>query len=376
MIALIVGTTAELIKMAPVHHELTTRGRRVEIWYTGQHVDELDPTLDDLGLPAPAVWLVPKASARNLARPAEVPGWFLRVVATTWRLRRRLRGRLASDGWPPVVLVHGDTFTAPLGALVGRFLGARIGHVEAGMRSGSLLHPFPEEMNRRVAAHLVDVHFAPSEREARNLRRRRGAVVVTGANTVVDAVRYALDRPHEDAGPALPAQFGIATLHRFELVRDEARYREALEVLREHSQTCPVLYFAGRSELERIEAYGLGGLFDGDRFRLEDKLSYVRFLPVLARASFVVTDSGGLQEETGHLGIPCAVHRLHTERTEGLGTYAVLTRFDVDVLRDFLGRYEDFRAPGTLQQYRPSAAIADAVDTLLGGVADAASDHV
>lgn len=363
MIAFIVGTTAELIKVAPVFHELTDRGRNCEIWYTGQHVDELAGALQDLELPAPAEWLVPESSARNVARPADVPGWAARLARTVWRGRARLAQRLRSDGAPAIVLVHGDTFTAPLGAVIGHALGARVGHVEAGMRSGSLVHPFPEEVNRRLAGRLVDIHFAPTETEAENLRRRRGAVVTTGANTVVDAVRYALqrsDRPEVQ----LPEEYAVATLHRFELVRQEDLYRGVLEILAEYADKLPIVYFAGASERARLAQYGLLGLFDGERFRIEDKLSYVHFLPVLAAARFVVTDSGGLQQECGHLGIPCAVHRAHTEVMAGEGETMVLTRLDSDRLRAFLDGPERYRSAGTMEKYRPSKVIGDALDAL------------
>lgn len=363
MIAFIVGTTAELIKMAPVFHELTGRGRTCEIWYTGQHVEELTSALGDLDLPAPAEWLVPEEEATNLARVADVPGWGLRLLSTVLRRRAHLAQRLRSDGQPPVVLVHGDTFTAPIGALVGHRLGARVGHVEAGMRSGSLRHPFPEELNRRLAGRVVDIHFAPTQTEVDNLRGRRGAVVCTGANTVVDAVKYALARP---GGPQLdlPDEFAVSTLHRFELVRQEDQYRQVLEILREHAATLPIVYFAGASERERLSSYGLLDLFDRERFRIEDKLPYVHFLPVLARARFVVTDSGGLQQETGHLGIPCAVHRAHTEVMVGEGERFVLTRLDADRLRGFLDDPERYRGAGTLEAYHPSRIIADALDVL------------
>ena len=365
MIAIIVGTTAELIKMAPVHHELSSRGHAVELWFSGQHVHALESTLSDLALPAPAVWLVPQKGASDLARPAQVPLWMARFAATVWRSRRRLRDRLSSDGKPPVVLVHGDTFTAPLGAMVGRFLKARVGHVEAGLRSGSLLHPFPEELNRRVAARLVHLHFAPTQVEAANLRKRRGTVVVTGANTVVDAVEFALGRAA--ARPSdLPDTYGVATLHRFEFVRDEALYRQALEVLKEYGETCPIAYFAGASERERLHAYGLLDIFDDSRLVLRERLAYVDFLPVLARAEFVVTDSGGIQEECHHLGIPCAVHRMHTERLANEdGATMVLTRYDVDVLRGFLQSHDRYRRSRSSGADRPSAIVADALEAAI-----------
>lgn len=363
MIAFIVGTTAELIKIAPVYHELTERGHVSEIWYTAQHVSELDDTLRDLALPRPAVWLVPETTAENLSRPADAPRWFVRVASTVLRRRRALKSRLASDGTPPFVLVHGDTFTAPIGALIGRLLGARVGHVEAGMRSGSLVQPFPEELNRRAVGRLADVHFAPTQREAHHLRGHRGVVVVTGANTVVDAVRYALKHP-VPATVELPDVYGVATLHRFELVRDERLYREALETIRAYASTIPVVYFAGASELERLRTYGLLGLFDETAFRLVDKLSYVAFLPVLAKASFVVTDSGGLQEECGHLGIPCAVHRARTERSDGQGKTMVLTRFDAAVLAAFLKDHQRYATEGSLDAFRPSGVIVDAIEMM------------
>lgn len=363
VIAFIVGTTAELIKIAPVYHELASRGHASEIWYSGQHVDELAATLSDLDLPRPAVWLVPAERAHNLARPADAPRWFGRVAVTVLRRRRALRTRLNRKGTPPLVLVHGDTFTAPIGALIGRLLGARVGHVEAGMRSGSLLHPFPEELNRRLAGRLVDLHFAPTSREARHLAGHRGAVVVTGANTIVDAVRYALRNPVPNP-IELPAVYGVATLHRFELVRNETLYRAALETLKEYSGEIPIIYFAGASERERLAEFGLLKLFDGESFRIEDKLSYVAFLPILARARFVVTDSGGLQEESGHLGVPCAVHRARTERDDGQGRTMVLTGFETSVLREFLENHEQYASAGTLDEYRPSGVIVDAIEML------------
>jgi UDP-N-acetylglucosamine 2-epimerase (non-hydrolysing) len=360
LIAFIVGTTAELIKIAPVYHELTARGRDAEIWYSGQHVDELAGTLGDLDLPTPHEWLVPVRGARNLARPVDVPRWAALVAITVLRNRQRLKQRLRADGTPPVILVHGDTFTCPIGALVGWRLRARVGHIEAGLRSGSLRHPFPEELNRRVATRLVRLHFPPTAIEAGNLRRSRGTVVITGANTIIDAVRYALDHPRPTS-LELPPEYGLATLHRFEPVTREEMYRTALETLREYSTKLPIVYFCGASERERLEQYGLLDLFDETDFRIEEKLSYVAFLPILARAKFVVTDSGGLQEETAHLGIPCAVHRGRTERHDGEGQSVLVTGFDITKLREFLGDYEPYRAGGDADRFHPSRIIADAL---------------
>jgi UDP-N-acetylglucosamine 2-epimerase (non-hydrolysing) len=362
LIVFVVGTTAELIKVAPVYHELVARGQQPEIWYTAQHVQELPGVLGDLDLPDPTVWLVPQESATNLARTVQVPGWVLRVARTAIRRRSELRRRLRADGRTPVVLVHGDTFTTFIGALIGRMLGAKVGHIEAGMRSGHLLHPLPEEINRKLTSGLAHLHFAPSEVEVKNLARRRG-VVCTGGNTVIDAVRQVLDGGSAEAAGDLPEGYGISTLHRFELVRDQQAYTAALTALKEASARMPIVYFAGESEKARLVEYNLLGLFD-ERFLIRDKLRYVEFLPVLSGARFVVTDSGGVQQECAHLGIPCAIHRLKTESHQGLGENVILTGMDIGRLGRFLEDVDSHRRTDLDDDAHPSRVVVDAIERL------------
>jgi UDP-N-acetylglucosamine 2-epimerase (non-hydrolysing) len=361
VIAFVVGTTAELIKVAPVYHALVGRGAKPLLWFTAQHVDEVAETVEDLRLPEPDLWLVPRDEARNLETPSQVPAWASTVARTAVRNRGLLRAALAVDGHPPLVVVHGDTFTTPYGALLGRRLGARVAHLEAGMRTRNLLNPFPEEINRRIATRLTDIHFAPTARQVQNLRGARGVVVDTGANTVIDAMRLALDAAPDDD---LPEAFGVATLHRFELLQRPDKFREILELLRRAGERTPILYFAGAPERERIERHGLQGLFDDRRFMLRPKRRYLSFIPLLARARFVVTDSGGLQEEAAYLGVPCAIHRARTERHQGLGENIVLTGMQAPALARFLDGYNTLRRPSSLDRYHPSEIVA----TALGGL--------
>jgi UDP-N-acetylglucosamine 2-epimerase (non-hydrolysing) len=361
VISFILGTTAELIKIAPVYHAIADRGVKPKIWFTAQHVDEVADVLSDLRLPEPDAWLVPQDKAHNLETPAQVPGWASTVARTAWSRRVELRAKLTEDGRPPLVLVHGDTFTTPYGALIGkRVLKARVGHVEAGTRSGSIMSPLPEELNRKIAAKIVDIHFAPTSREVQNLRHARGVVIDTEANTAIDSMRQAVDGPVPEG---LPEKFGLATLHRFELLSRADKYREALEILREESRKLPVLYMAGAPEREKIERLGLGHLFD-DGFQLRPKLRYLKFLPLIARAEYVVTDSGGLQEECGYLGVPCAIHRHRTERHVGIGQNVLLTEMDAGKLREFLATYQDRRTASLMGKYHPSQVIADTLAQL------------
>ncbi|TCO64490.1 UDP-N-acetylglucosamine 2-epimerase [Actinocrispum wychmicini] len=363
MISFIVGTTAELIKIAPVHHAIAARGTRPQLWFTAQHMDKIAETLADLKLPEPDVWLVPKAKAVHVNRPAQVPGWAATVASTAWSRRAELRDVLTSDGRPPLVMVHGDTFSTPYGSFVGKkVLRARVAHIEAGMRSGSATSPFPEEINRRIATRLTDIHLAPTHREVKNLAHARGIVVDTGANTVIDSVRAAMTA--DVTMPDLPAEFGLATLHRFELVSREDKFREVLHMLRDASRQTPILYLAGAPERERIENLGLGGVFDDERFLMRPKVRYTEFLPLLTRAKFVVTDSGGLQEECAYLGVPAAIHRERTERHQGLDRNIVLTEMRANKFAAFLADYESLRFPSLMDKYHPTEIIANTLGQL------------
>lgn len=353
-IAFIAGTTAEIIKLAPVIRALQDRGEPVEFWNTAFHVGGMPATMADLGLPAASVELVPPRHHSDVVRVTQVPAWALRIAWTAVRRRRELRRRLGSGR--PLVVVHGDTFSTVLGALLGRLLRADVAHVEAGMRTGNIWHPMPEELNRRVVARIATLHFAPTQHEVEHLRRERarGAIVDTGANTVIDALRLAIggEAPSID----LPDEFGLVTLHRFEMLRNGPVLTDTLRVLHEASRTTPLVMPAGNTERNRIDELGLAHLFD-DRFRLVDKQPYARFMPLLARASFVVTDSGGLQQECGVLGKPAAIHREAVESQQGIGDNLVLTGLDMGVLRDFLSRWADFARPSLLEQFHPTEAI-------------------
>jgi len=178
--------------------------------------------------------------------------------------------------------------------------------------------------------------------------------VETGANTVVDALRFASHREIEDV--ELPERFGLVTLHRFEMIRQGGQFEAVLRTLAESHRDVPLVMVAGLAEKQRIAELGLTHLF-GESFTMIDKRPYARFLPILVRASFVVTDSGGLQEECAVLGIPCAVNRERTERYQGIGRSVVLTGLSLDKLRSFMETWETLRHPSELDDFHPSEII-------------------
>lgn len=245
--------------------------------------------------------------------------------------------------------------TTVLGALMGRVLRVPVAHVEGGLRSFDLLHPFPEEFNRRVASRVASIHYAPGPWAAGNLKR--GEIVDTGTNIIRDSLDLC------PSGIALPVQvpderFGLVSLHRFELINDRRLLSATLGALAEHARDVPLLFIDHPVTVAAIQKFKLGHLF-GDRLRSTPRLSFFAFIELLKQSAFLITDSGGSQEECFYLDLPCLVHRKRTERREGLGENVVVSGYSNDVLSRFLDDPTTFRRSMPLPPASPSDVVLD-----------------
>ena len=340
------GTTGELIKLAPVLLRLDERGHRYVLATTGQQVQQIPLFLEQFGLRQPDLWLARGAHGRDLRVNSDIPRWAATVARSWLRARRRLRRT-------PLVLVHGDTMTTVLGSVIGRTLRTTVAHIEGGLRSFDVRHPFPEELNRRLATALSRIHYAPGAWAAGNLSR--GDVVDTGSNTIRDSLELVTDEPPPLALP--DSAFGIVSLHRFELLNNRRLLTETITVLAEASRTTPLLFIDHPVTAAALERCGLTRHFDETCFRRMPRLRFFDFVRVERRSSFVVTDSGGSQEECYYLDLPCLVHRVKTERREGLGENALLSEMRTDALRGFLADPGRFRRRTELVPASPSDVI-------------------
>ncbi len=354
MILVVFGTTGELIKLAPVLLRLDAAGHRYLLATTGQQIEQIPSFLDQFGLRRPDVWLARGAGGRDLRVNRDIPGWLAAVARSYARHRRRFRGAFAAGPARPLVLVHGDTMTTVLGATMGRGLRVPVAHIEGGLRSYDLRHPFPEELNRRTASRLARIHYAPGPWAASNLRGPR--VVDTGSNTIRDSLALVPDG-ETTAVPLPEGSFGIVSLHRFELLNNRRALADTLEALAESAQRTPLLFVDHSVTAAAIERFGLQGRFGSTRFVRVPRLLFFDFVKVVRRAAYVVTDSGGSQEECFYLDRPCLVHRARTERREGLGETTVLSGMSVEVLRDFLADPGRFRRRAELPAESPSDVI-------------------
>lgn len=360
MIHIFVGTKAQVIKMAPIMLELDRRGIPYNFIDAGQHGGMSGDLIKQFGLRDPDVRLrqngtsiatVPQAlawTARALGRLAVAPGQVRRQVFQ------------ARDG---ICLIHGDTLTTLLSLIYARRCGLAVAHVEAGLRSHNLLDPFPEEVIRLIAMRFSHRLFAPSPAAYGNLVRMGvgDRALDVGGNTVQDAVAFV--RHH--AGPAVatdPRPYAVATCHRVETIYQPARLEQVVALMERIASERPLYFVMHEPTRRQLEKRGLyTRLADHPGVTLLPLQPYLDFLALVAGARFVVTDGGSIQEESYALGVPCLILRHRTERGEGLGENAVLSRFDGAIIDRFLATHETLRRPSRLGGASPSARIVDEI---------------
>lgn len=357
MITVLLGTRAQLIKMAPVILELENRGWLSQLIMTGQHKETMDQLLADFGIRTQPSRLYDGPEVTSIKR---VIPWFLRCL---WRLRKDTKQLFPAKGGKGIVLVHGDTFSTLLGALAGKLTGLSVGHIEAGLRSFRMFHPFPEELTRLAVFRLTDLAFCPDAWALSNLKGYRAKAINTQGNTLIDALRLALSigKPL----PFVPPQesFGVVSLHRFENIFRQDRLRHILSLIEEAAERYSLVFVLHPATRRNLEKFGLlARLENNDRIELWPRMGYFEFVSLISRATFVITDGGSNQEELSYLDKPTLLMRQATERQEGVGRNVVLAGYDRGRLLTFLDGLA-VRPTGTasLSAGSPSAAIADAL---------------
>ncbi|MDR7329943.1 non-hydrolyzing UDP-N-acetylglucosamine 2-epimerase [Corynebacterium guangdongense] len=306
----IAGTRPEAIKMAPVVKAIEADGRFESIAVsTGQHKEMLDQVstmfeitpAHDLGLMKPGQSLNELVS-RAIAGLDEV------ILAER----------------PDVIISQGDTTTAMVAALAGFYREVKVVHVEAGLRTGNINSPFPEEANRRIISQIAQLHLAPTEESRENLRRenfRSSGIVVTG-NTVIDSLLQAAEWDTEFCDPALAEaaagdqRIVTVTTHRRENLDAMTEIGGAVQEL---ACANPEVIFVLPLHLNpRVRDVVLPKVDQLDNVVITDPLPYDQFTKLMARSALVLTDSGGVQEEAPSLGKPVLVMRENTERPEAV----------------------------------------------------------
>lgn len=305
------GTRPEGIKMAPIIKTMEkSEGIENIICITAQHREMLDQVLN--------IFNIEPDYDLNIFKPGQT----LTEITT-----RALEGleKVIIETKPDVLLVQGDTTTVFAGALAAFYQKVKVGHVEAGLRSGNLYSPYPEEANRRLTGVLTNFHFAPTENNRQNLLREGypdDRIFITG-NTVIDALNYVVKENYEFKYSSLNnidyknKRVILLTSHRRENIGKpmENIFSAVKDIVNKYPDVELVFPIHLNPKVRDI-AYRI---FDNqERVHIIDPLDYEPFTNLMARSYLVITDSGGLQEEAPSLGKPVLVVREETERPEGI----------------------------------------------------------
>ena len=333
----VLGTTAEVLKFKGVWAQLVHNGIDFKILNLGQHPSSTRNMIGELGYENLLIEVNPGLK-NDLSSTLGALKWFVTSLLNL----RKIYGNSDTN---IVSWVQGDTLSTFLGALVSNSLSTPVIHLEAGLRSGNFRHPFPEEIIRRLVTRISQYHLCPSEVEIEFLRKEGisgNNVVCTFGNTSFDNFDESkICRSSEN-------RYALVTLHRSEILRHTRLFRSSMIGIEEISKSVHikiVLDSRGLKKFENLQRPALTSV------EVLPKLSHDKFLQLLLGATFVITDSGGIQEECDFYGIPTIVHRKYTERHSGFDENMMLTKWNIEKLIYFAGiASTKSRAPQVLRQ--------------------------
>lgn len=311
------GTRPEAIKMCPLVRELEKR-KEIEsiVCVTGQHRQMLDQVLD--------IFQVKPDYDLKLMKDRQT----LTTITTEVLLHL---GTLFQEVKPDIILVHGDTTTSFSAALAAFYQQIPVGHVEAGLRTYDKYSPFPEEMNRKMISQIAELYFAPTENNKKNLKKEniQEGIYVTG-NTVIDAFPYTVKKDYIFKEERIKKidfykkRLILMTAHRREnLGKPLENICYAIKHLAEENRDIQVVYPVHLNPVVRSTVYEILG--NVERVYLTEPMDVEDMHNLMSQSFLIMTDSGGLQEEGPHFGIPVVVLRTETERPEAVeaGTVVV-----------------------------------------------------
>lgn len=351
MIYIILGTTAEYIKMFPVMKLFDQNKIDYILAYTGQHHNLIDKDTKKLHFRKPDIYLT--SQKNNLVNIRKFVLWIFKVLLSGTKLPIKKND---------YVIVHGDAISTLLGLIIGKLHRAKVAHVEAGKRTFNLLSPFPEEIIRIIVSRFADILFPTSEREAKNIGKK-GNIYLTHGNTVFDSVRAALKiKPSLEIEKIGRTQHVLFLIHRQENIyfkKNLARVLEILEIILK--KKFRVIWSMHLNTQHELKAKGfwskISDLKKEYNLEITPLLNYVDFIHAVKSSIFVASDAGGVQDETYLMNRPMLILRKATENL-GIGETAYLANFEKEKVNYFLSNIKQFKRKTKIQG-SPSKVVLD-----------------
>lgn len=353
------GTTAEFIKVVPVAMALRGKGVSYKIICSGQNTVNMSEIERVFGKVSIYRTFTQKDSLSNKSILSFVVWAAKTLLSSLWALRADFLGK----GKKIVVIVHGDTVSSLIGALVGKIYGVTVAHVESGLRSKDFIQPFPEELSRYLVSKISDVHYAPNSWAINNLIDEEGLKVDTKNNVVYESMQLALNAK-KVAKPLRVGKYFLLMLHRQEhLFFKKAETIDVLNMVINNTPRgfkCVLIMHKLTEEFLRRN-----GLYDqvvsDKRIKVLGRQKYPEFVRLMRDCEFMVSDGGSTQEEAYYLGKPCLIMRNKTERIEGLGKNAVMANFDEKTILNFMKNYKKYVKKPVSVKTSPSSIIVNSL---------------
>ena len=356
-----IGTTAELIKIAPVTRELKKRKVKYKIISSSQNELHFEELKHILGKEAPHYIFKMKSFKWPKDIYLRFLVWIIKSIGNFFiYFRQEFKGRKKEI----LFVVHGDTLTAVVGAIVAKLCRVKLVHIESGLRSFNFLEPFPEELSRFVVSWLADVHFSPGKWSIGNLVNHKGKKINTYSNTAGESIALTIkiSKLKKLSGSRSKKKYFILVLHRQEhTLFNKIKTRRIINFITGFAkQDFRCVFIMHKLTRDYLKKEGmLSGLKKNKNLILPDRLQQPSYVKLIMDCEFIATDGGGNQEDAYFLGKPCLILRNRTERIEGLGENAVLSKNDFDRIEEFIQDYKSHKRKRPKMKIQPSKIIVD-----------------
>ncbi len=359
-----IGTTTELIKLAPVIKELEKRKLKFKVITSGQtkvNFDELK-------------FLIKKRSADiHLGQKAKKSStflflvWFLKTILKIPFMGKEFAGLNKNNSY---FIIHGDPVSSFVGAILATFYGLKLVHIESGLRSFNFLEPFPEEICRFIISKLADIHFCPNEWSLNNLKNERGERINTFENTQIEGYQKAIVKKtnfEKEIGlknnkTGNIKKYFVLIMHRQEhVIFGKSESEKLIKFIFKNMGTkLNCIFITHATTMSFLDSIGFKLNKDQEeRVKFVSRLKYIDFVNLISKSEFLITDGGSNQEETYYMGLPCLVLRNVTERIEGLKGNVVLSKNRPSTIKRFMENYKKYKRRKVEVKIRPSKIIVD-----------------
>lgn len=318
----IVGTRAQLIKVAPVIKEFEKNNLPISFILTGQHKDTMEDLISEFNLNTPANSLIKdKEHSSILALLLWIPTIFLVLLRT-------LKKYDTSN-----VFVHGDTLTTFISTLSAKLCRHKVVHLESGLTSKNIFNPFPEEIIRRIVFKFTDIACCPSQKDIANMQKYHHVEIIdTQGNTILDSIQQL----GIGQNLILEKRSILVSLHRFQNIYNKKRLNDIKIALIQLSMGYKIFFVLHPATLKKLKSYDFfKDLEKVENIKLLPRMTYKRFLNLALSTDCVITDGGSNQEELAFFGHPTIILRETTERTDGLNKSAILINSTTQIM-DFI----------------------------------------